>query len=691
MKFYFKELSWLSFNERVLQEANDEEVPVIERVRFLGIFSSNMDEFFQVRVADVRRRIFFAQTDAQRKDSERLLHLIQQKVVQLQEQFELIHRKVIKALRAENIIWASGEQVTEDEKAGLREYFDNKIKPQIVPILINDTTDLVKVINEDKTYLLAQLQQSGQRKYAAVQIPSHELSRFVILPKKRDSKLRKVLFLDDVVLLNLASLFKGIVPFQSIIAFSFKMTRDAEYRPSDDIEQSLLERMEEGLKQREKADPVRLVYDRAMPIHMLNLLSKKLHLNQYDAMVAGGRYRNTKDFLSFENLGGKKLEHPPIPALKHPRFEQADNVFDAIKRNDILLYYPYHRFAHFTEVIRQACYDPHVLKIHMCIYRVAPNSRIIHSLMEAVQNGKKVTVMVELQARFDEEANIEWAKELTESGVKVIFGLQGLKVHSKLLLIHRQEDHAIRRYGVIGTGNFHEKTAKLYTDFSLFTCHPEICSDIENVFNYLEQPYRFYPWHQLLVAPNNLRTRINELIEREINHAKNGKPAEIFLKLNNLVDNALIVQLYRASRAGVKIRCIVRGMCTLRPNVPKLSENIEIISIIDRFLEHARVYIFGNDGDTKVFISSADLMTRNVDHRVEVACPIYDHTAQQDILTIMDMQWRDNIKARRIDAEQVNEYVTPVSERGKIPRRKRLRSQLKIHEYFKNRAYDSNK
>ncbi|PYE30842.1 polyphosphate kinase [Idiomarina fontislapidosi] len=691
MKFYFKELSWLSFNERVLQEANDEEVPVIERVRFLGIFSSNMDEFFQVRVADVRRRIFFAQNDAQRKESERLLNLIQQKVVQLQEQFEMIHRKVIKALRAENIIWASGEQVTEDEKIGLREYFDSKIKPQIVPILINDSTDLVKVINEDKTYLLAQLQQAGQRKYAAVQIPSHELSRFVILPKKRDSKLRKVLFLDDVVLLNLASLFKGIVPFQSIIAFSFKMTRDAEYRPSDDIEQSLLERMEEGLKQREKADPVRLVYDRAMPIHMLNLLSKKLHLNQYDAMVAGGRYRNTKDFLTFSNLGGKKLEHPSVPTLKHPRFEQADNVFDAIKRNDILLYYPYHRFAHFTEVIRQSCYDPHVIKIHMCIYRVAPNSRIIHSLMDAVQNGKKVTVMVELQARFDEEANIEWAKELTESGVKVIFGLQGLKVHSKLLLIHRQEEQAIRRYGVIGTGNFHEKTAKLYTDFSLFTCHPEICSDIENVFNYLEQPYRFYPWHQLLVAPNNLRTRINELIEREINHAKNGKPAEIFLKVNNLVDNALIVQLYRASRAGVRIRCIVRGMCTLRPNIPKLSENIEIISIVDRFLEHARVYIFGNDGDTKVFISSADLMTRNVDHRVEVACPIYDHAAQQDILAVMDMQWNDNIKARRIDAEQVNEYVTPVSERSQLTRRKRLRSQLKIHEYFKRRVYDSNK
>ena len=691
MKFYFKELSWLSFNERVLQEANDEEVPVIERVRFLGIFSSNMDEFFQVRVADVRRRIFFAQNDAQRKESERLLNLIQQKVVQLQEQFEMIHRKVIKALRAENIIWASGEQVTEDEKIGLREYFDSKIKPQIVPILINDSTDLVKVINEDKTYLLAQLQQAGQRKYAAVQIPSHELSRFVILPKKRDTKLRKVLFLDDVVLLNLASLFKGIVPFQSIIAFSFKMTRDAEYRPSDDIEQSLLERMEEGLKQREKADPVRLVYDRAMPIHMLNLLSKKLHLNQYDAMVAGGRYRNTKDFLTFSNLGGKKLEHPSIPTLKHPRFEQADNVFDAIKRNDILLYYPYHRFAHFTEVIRQSCYDPHVIKIHMCIYRVAPNSRIIHSLMDAVQNGKKVTVMVELQARFDEEANIEWAKELTESGVKVIFGLQGLKVHSKLLLIHRQEEQAIRRYGVIGTGNFHEKTAKLYTDFSLFTCHPEICSDIENVFNYLEQPYRFYPWHQLLVAPNNLRTRINELIEREINHAKNGKPAEIFLKVNNLVDNALIVQLYRASRAGVRIRCIVRGMCTLRPNIPKLSENIEIISIVDRFLEHARVYIFGNDGDTKVFISSADLMTRNVDHRVEVACPIYDHAAQQDILAVMDMQWNDNIKARRIDAEQVNEYVTPVSERSQLTRRKRLRSQLKIHEYFKRRVYDSNK
>ena len=688
MKFFNKELSWLSFNERVLQEAADSTVPAIERIRFLGIFSSNMDEFFQVRVADVKRRIFFSQGTEEREQYEQLMAQLQKKVVLLQKRFDEVLEEVLETLRKNGISLLSIDQLNEEEKQRLKRFFTEKVQRFIVPIWVNGKGNLSNIIREDETYLCVEIINSDDKQYALLEVPSDQMDRFIKLPAKGHSKKHKLLFLDDIMQLNLEVLFKGIIPFKQLRAFSFKTTRDAEYRPSDDIEQSLLERMEEGLKQRVKADPVRLVYDRAMPEEMLSFLSEKLQLTQFDSFVAGGRYRNTRDFAKFPHLGKKSLTHKVLPALFHPKFSHFDNVFDAIQKSDIALYYPYHRFSHFTEFVRQAAYDPKVTRISMCIYRVAPNSRVIRSLMDAVQNGKHVTVMVELQARFDEEANIEWAKELTDSGVRVSFGIHGLKVHSKLVLIHRNEGNLDRRYAVIGTGNFHEGTAQIYTDFSLFTCQPDICNDVESVFHYLEQPYRAHKFRHLMVAPVNMRQRINDLIEFEIDQAKAGKPAELFFKVNNLEDESLIVQLYRASRAGVKIRGIVRGMCSLRPGIENLSENIEIRSIVDRYLEHARVYVFEHAGKKEVFIASADLMTRNLDHRVEVAAPIYDDEVKTDILKIMNLQWQDKAKSRFIDAEQRNKYcfesdrLAPPKGRSLVP------SQVAIHRYLKRRKRD---
>ncbi|MGQ4277220.1 polyphosphate kinase 1 [Pseudidiomarina sp. E22-M8] len=682
MKFFPKELSWLAFNERVLQEAADKKVPVVERMRFLGIFSSNMDEFFRVRVADVRRRIFYAHTPVEHNNAEKLMSAIQQKVVSQQEQFELIYKDVLKALAKKNIAVIDEQQATLEEQQWLVKFFHEKIKRYIVPLLIGPTTDLIKAVNQDATYLCVEIKQGESIRYAAIEVPTEEIARFLKLPFKNAKRTKRVIMLDNVIRLCIDELFKGIMPFESLHAYSFKLTRDAEYRLPNDIEQSILVRMEEGIRQRFDAEPVRLVYDADMPKPMLYFLHQKLGLTTHDSLVAGGRYRNTRDFVTFHNWGHKSLLNPPLKAIEHPQFNAHRSVFDAISAQDILLYYPYHKFAHVTEVIRQAAYDPLVQSIQVCIYRVAPHSRIVHSLVEAVNNGKKVTVVVELQARFDEEANIEWAKHMTQEGIRVVFGIQGLKVHSKLILIKRKEHNAMQRYAHIGTGNFNEKTAQTYTDFSLFTADHGVCDDVEHVFQYLDAPYRRFKFNHLLVSPVNTRERLEEMIETEITNAVAGKRAEIFLKVNNLVDEAIVTKLYRASRAGVRIRAIVRGMCALRPGIKGVSDSIEIISIVDRFLEHPRVYWFHNGGQERIYISSADVMTRNIDERVEVSCPIHSSDLQQQIKTVMEMQWQDTSKARVIDAEQLNHY----RKRGN---RKKIRSQLAIYDYLLQQAKPS--
>ncbi|MBL0456091.1 polyphosphate kinase 1 [Aeromonas enteropelogenes] len=672
-----KELSWLSFNERVLQEAMDKTVPLIERVRFLGIFSSNQDEFFKVRVSDVKRRILINEVHGGDDEAKVLLRAIQQKVMALGEAFDNTYKELLIALARHNIFLVNENQLSENIQKWLRVFFREKVLRHIIPILLNKEVNPVKFLKDEYTYLAIEMKKNGQViQYALVEVPTDDLPRFFQLPPEGTRRKKQIIILDNVIRFCLDEIFKGFFDYDEIAAYAVKLTRDAEYDLSDQLDLSLVDKMSDGLKQRLTAMPVRFVYEREMPAAMISFLKLKLQISSYDAIMPGGRYHNFKDFIGFPNVGRDYLENPKLPALECRDFDGFVNAFDAITKQDILLYYPYHKFHHFTELVRQAAFDPAVSAIRINIYRVAKKSRIIHSLIDAANNGKKVTVVVELRARFDEAANIDWANILTNAGVKVVFGVPSLKIHSKLCLITRHENGEAVRYAHIGTGNFNEKTAKIYTDFSLLTRHPDITAEVESVFEYIEYPYRRYKFNHLLVSPINSRRQLYRMIDNELTNAKAGQPSGITLKINNLVDRDLINRLYAAGQAGVPIQMIIRGMCALRPGVPGLSDNIRVISIIDRFLEHPRVMVFHNRGNPQLYISSADWMSRNIDGRIEVGTPIYDERLKQRILDILELQLSDTCKARVIDADQKNEYV----KRGN---RRKIRSQVAIYDYLK--------
>ncbi|MCC2604995.1 polyphosphate kinase 1 [Planctobacterium marinum] len=677
--YYPKELSWLSFNERVLQEAADKTNPVVERIRFLGIYSNNMDEFFRVRVAEVRRQltIFSNNKDEQKeKETKELLEKIHKKILGLTKDFDKVFKDVEKTLMRYNILVIDATEVTEFQKGWLEGYFKNKVLRHIAPILVHRKVNLVERLNDSGNYLVVQIQRHDKaNRYAIIEVPAQDLSRFVLIPPEKSKKKKHIILLDDIIRLNLERIFKGFVEFDSLQAFSFKMTRDSEYEINDEIDESYMEKMSEGMKQRLIAEPVRFTYDENMPEDMLEFIKKKLGMSSLDSVIASGSYRNFRDFIGFPNVGREYLENPELPAIHTQDFSKYDTVFEAISANDTLLYYPYHRFLHLTEFVRQAAFDPNVKHIRMNLYRLASKSRIISSLIDAVDNGKNVTVVMELKARFDEEANIEWSKRMTDAGIRVLLGIPTLKIHSKLCVVTREEKGELVHYAHIGTGNFNEKTAKIYTDFSLFTRNQEIATEAVSVFDLIQYPYRSFKFNHLQVSPINNRTNLQKLIRSEIANATQGKKARIDLKVNNLVDAELIDDLYRASQAGVKIRGIVRGMCSLIPGIKGISENISIISIVDRFLEHPRVVIFENGGEPKVYISSADWMARNMDNRIEVGCPIYDVRLKKRIIDIMDIQFKDTTKARVIDAEQKNTYVA----RGN---RKKIRSQVETYKYL---------
>lgn len=671
-----KELSWLSFNSRVLQEAMDKTVPLIERVRFLGIFSNNQDEFFKVRVADVKRRVLIHKEHGGDPKAEELLHTIQDRVMELGAIFDNTYHELMMALARHNIFLINEEQTTPEQQAWLRRFFKEKVLRHISPILLTSDSDPVSFLKDQYTYLAVKMKKEGERgKYALIEVPTEHVPRFVPVPSDGNRGKKVLIILDNVIRLCLDDIFRGFIEYDTIAAYSVKMTRDAEFDLSSQMDLTLLEKTSEGLKQRLKALPVRFAYDRDMPQAMVQFLTSKLEMSHYDSIMPGSRYHNFKDFIGFPNVGRPYLENYKLPALDCNDFERHQTVFQAITEQDILLYYPYHKFKYMTEMLRQASFDPAVSSIKMNIYRVASQSRVIDSLIDAANNGKRVTVVVELQARFDEAANIKWANRLKDAGVKVLFGLDTLKVHSKLCLITRREGTEHVRYAHIGTGNFNEKTAKIYTDFSLFTRNQEIAAEVDNVFEFIEHPYRRIKFNHLLVSPINSRRSIYRLIDNELTNAKAGLPAEIIIKVNNLVDQGIVQRLYAASQAGVTIRMIVRGMCSLVPGIKGISENIRIVSIVDRFLEHPRVMVFHNNGNPKVFISSADWMTRNQDHRVEVGTPIYDERLKQRIMDLLEIQFSDTTKARVIDADQRNNYVP----RGN---RRKIRSQISIYEYL---------
>lgn len=671
-----KELSWLSFNARVLQEAMDKTVPLIERVRFLGIFSNNQDEFFKVRVADVKRRVMIHHEHGGDECAEELLHQIQERVMELGNVFDNTYHELMMALARHNIFLINENQTSETQQLWLKDFFKEKVLRHISPILLTHDIDPVNFLKDQYTYLAIKMKKEGKpSQYALIEVPTEHVPRFVSVPNPENKNKKVLIILDNVIRLCLDQIFSGFFEYDTIAAYSVKLTRDAEFDLSSQMDLTLLEKTSEGLKQRLKAMPVRFSYDREMPQVMVDFLTSKLEMSHYDSIMPGGRYHNFKDFINFPNVGRSYLENHKLPALDASDFERYQTVFEAISKQDILVHYPYHKFKYLTEMLRQASFDPAVVSIKINIYRVASQSRVVESLIDAANNGKRVTVVVELQARFDEAANIKWANRLKDAGVKVLFGLDSLKIHSKLCLISRKEHDEVINYVHIGTGNFNEKTAKIYTDFAYFTRNQEIGNEVNNVFEFIEHPYRRLKFNHLIVSPINSRRTIYRLIDSEINNAKANLPAKITLKLNNLVDTGIIQRLYAASQAGVSIRMIVRGMCSLVPGIEGLSENIHIISIVDRFLEHPRVMIFHNNGQEKVFISSADWMTRNIDHRVEVGTPIYDETLKQRITEITELQFNDTCKARIIDATQSNRYVL----RGN---RRKIRSQIAIYDYL---------
>ncbi|PLW66670.1 polyphosphate kinase 1 [Pseudohalioglobus lutimaris] len=672
--FYPRELSWLSFNARVLQEAADQTVPVIERLRYLGIFSNNSDEFFRVRVAEVRRLISVS-SGSNKQHFKDLLSAILKGVVNLQKEFDRIYIQIMEELAKRKIYLINERQLDEGQAAFVQAYFTATVLPELEPILLREDR-VTPTLNDESLYLAVEIRSGESYDHAVVEVPTDRLDRFIEIPRRKGKGGKVFIVLDNIIRHCLPQMFRGAIPVDEAQAYCFKFSRDAELEIDTGITQSLIDKMTTSLKQRRKAEAVRMVYDEKMPQRLLEYISARFGFGKYDSLIAGGRYHNSKDFMGFPNVGPKYLEFKPLPPIRIPRLDTSASIFDAIREKDVFLYYPYHPFDYVVDLLKTAALDPDVTDIKICLYRVAKNSRVIDALVNAVDNGKRVLAVVELAARFDEQANIDWAQRLTDSGINVIFGIPGLKVHSKLILIERKEGSTRRYYSHIGTGNFNEKTARVYTDFTLMTYDQNVGKDVFSVFDFLQYTYRRPDYRVLLVSPHSSRPGLMELIEKEISNARAGYRAEMTLKCNNLVDRSLVKKLYEASDAGVQVHLIVRGMCSLMPGIEGLSENIQAISIVDRYLEHPRAYVFYNRGSPRYLIGSADLMTRNLDFRVEVLVPVFDRDAQELIQNVIDQQWHDNVKARVLDEDQDNAYV-PVKKKAA-----KIRSQESIHRYL---------
>jgi len=673
-----RELSWLSFNERVLQEAESTDVPVLERLKFLGIYSNNLDEFFRVRIATIKRMMDFDKRAKQELgfSPSKIMDAIQEKLKVLQKKYAKAYENIIKALEKENIFILNETQLDKQQGIFVKNYFQEKVRLEIFPIMLDKAKEF-PILLDASIYLAVRFSKNKTKEthYALIEVPTSSLSRFVVLPAKKEKQY--ILFLDDVIRYNLKSIFQ-IYDFDKIEAYTIKFTRDAELDVDNDVSLTFMESMEMSLKKRKHADALRFVYDAQMPKDFQNYLIKKMELDSNVQLYAGARYHNFKDFIKFPSLGKSHLLNAAQQHIPHHDLEKTRSILDKMKLKDILLYFPYHSFDYFLDLLREAAIDPNVSHIRITLYRVASQSHVIKSLITALHNGKDVTVFIEIRARFDEEANLDWANKLREAGARIIPGISGLKVHSKLCLITRREKGNKVYYACIGTGNLHEKTARIYTDAMVLTCNQTITKEARQIFSFFDKNYSVPKFNQLLVAPFNLRSKLTTLINKEIKNAKAGKKAEIFLKLNNLVDEDVIERLYNASKAGVKIRLIVRGINSLVPQFSGFSENIEAISIVDKFLEHTRIFVFHNDGKPEVFIGSADLMTRNLDFRIEVVLPIIDEKIKKQLLKIMELQWKDNVKSRWFDEGQKNIFKIKTEQEAV------LRSQDAIYDFWKN-------
>ncbi|MDR0714311.1 MAG: polyphosphate kinase 1 [Bacteroidales bacterium] len=672
--FTNRELSWLSFNERVLQEASDPIVPVVERIKFLGIFSNNMDEFFKVRVASIKRMIDL-KLDSKKilgEKPKKLLQLVQTKVIRLQVKSQHIYLETLRELEQHNIFIADETKLSPVQQRFVRTYFTEKVLSAISPIMLRNV-EKFPYLEDRAIYLACKLTGANNNiEYAIVDIPTAVLPRFIRLPAI--GRRQYIILLDDIIRFNIKEVF-AIFQYEKYETYTIKLTRDAELDIDNDLSKSFLEKISKSVNQRRTGQPVRFVYDRNIPKDLLNYLTGQLELSNDDNLIPGGRYHNFKDFMNFPNVGKGKLEYEPLLPLDHPAIRIGSSILQAIDEKDILLHFPYQKFTDYINLLREAAIDPSVKKIKITLYRVAKQSQVISALMNAVQNGKEVTVVIELQARFDEDSNIYWSRKLEEIGAKVLFGIAGLKVHSKLTLITKETGRQRQYYSAVGTGNFHEGNAIAYTDLLLLTANQSIGREVDKIFEYFETPFKYPVFKHLVVSPQFMRKKICRLIDAEIANAKAGKEAWIMIKINNLSDRDVIHKLYQASCAGVVIHMVVRSICCLIPAMTDVSENIEAVSIVGRYLEHSRIFIFCNGGKEKYYISSADWMSRNLNARIEIALPVYDADIQKELKFILETQLKDNVKARYIDSKQDNRY--------KRNDQTSLSSQMFLYEHYR--------
>lgn len=675
-----REISWLQFNERVLQEAADHRNPLIERIKFLGIYSNNMDEFFRVRVATIKRLQSIRKTKNDYLDfnPQKTLEFIYETDKKQQKLFLSIYRVLLKELHQQNIYIQNEKQLTAVQGKFVKEYFRKNVRPFLFPIMLKKFKD-ANSIKDTSIYLAIHMHSKAipnHEDFAFVEIPVNNVGRFLILPEIDNKKF--IMLMDDVIRYCLVDIFSNF-DYTHYSAYTFKITRDSELDLDNDASKSFIELISESLKQRKKGAPVRLVYDKYMPEKLLKKISGLMKLHKPESLIGGSRYHNFKDFMDFPNVGSKDLEFESMPPLLHPELKNQRSIFNVISKKDVMLAFPYHSFQHIVDMLREASIDPYVTSIKMTIYRVAKRSGVINALINASRNGKQVTVFMELQARFNEEDNIYWTQKLQEAGVKIISSIPGFKVHAKLIIIKRVCEREKKTFVNIGTGNFNEITSNVFSDVSLLTTNPQICAETERVFSLFESYYKPQEFKKLVVAPFSMRSFIINMLNNEIRNAEKGKDSWAIIKLNNLVDAKTVQKLYQASQAGVKIRLIIRGICVVKSGVPGLSDNIETISILDRFLEHSRIFCFCNNGKEDIYISSADWMIRNFDNRFEVACPIIDPELKKDVRKILQINLNDNQKARLLSDKYINPYKVANDEPA-------VRLQYDLYEYFKNKS-----
>lgn len=681
-----RDLSWLSFNARVLQEANDKTVPLIQRIRFLGIFSNNTDEFFRVRVAALKKMVelkgkkvnFYFESNPQE-----ILDEIQMTVLTQQTEFNRIWDNVQDEMNRQNVFLVNDKELNEEQKKFVREYFENDVESNIIPLLIENIPTM-PYLRDKSLYLgvvMRKTDSAYSQKFALIEVPSRILGRFKELPSPPGKK--QIILLEDVIRYNLPHIFSyfGYTRFDAHV---FKVTKDADFDLDNDISTTLVQKIEKGIKNRRKGKPVRFVYDKDMDVGLLEYLMRRLNLSRRDNVIPGGHIHNFRHFMDFPDIFPRIVEDDRKPFI-HPEFQNKLRVTDVILKKDVMLSFPYHSFVSIIDLLREAAMDPAVMSIKITAYRLASNSKIINALINAIRNGKQVTVMLELRARFDEEANLEWKEVLEQEGVRVLLGVPNMKVHGKLCVIQKKVNGRSKQYGFVSTGNLNEKTARLYADQCLLTANRNVMADISRIFKYLENPktvnrHLLSECKTLLVCPSTMRTQLVAMIDREIKAAKAKKPAAITVKVNSFSDLALVDKIKEAALAGVEVNLIVRGIFCLKSENKKFKNRITSISIIDAYLEHARILIFYNGGKEQIYLSSADWMVRNLDHRIEAAVPILRPEIKKEIKKLVALQLADNVKARILDNEQSNRYVP---QDGQPP----FRSQVETYKYLKNAKY----